>query len=236
MTAGVLFPVENNRCIVTLAGVSKQYPPNDEEAFMQAIGALRSPILVEVLRLAEPLSSVYSYRTMANRLRHYERWNERLDGFVALGDSTCAFNPVYEQGMTTGTLSALVLGECVKRHGIQNSEFPRIFFHEQARMQQDPWVLATGADFRFPATEGVRSKGAGVLDPYMLTLMALSDSDQVLKRRVGEVINMLRPPTALFTPVIVGRVAWSATRRWLSGRSRQSQPVSAMPPALMPAG
>ena len=236
MTAGVLFPVEHNRCIVTLAGVGKRYPPSEEEAFMQTVGTLRSPILAEVLRFAEPLSSVYSYRAMANRLRHYERWNERLDGFVALGDSTCAFNPVYGQGMTTGTLSALVLGNCIKRYGIQNSELPQIFFREQARMQQDPWVLATGADFRFPATEGIRSKGAGILDPYMLTLMTLSDSDPVLKRRVGEVINMLRPPTALFAPAIIGRVAWRATQRWLSGQPRPSQPVSALPPALMPVG
>jgi hypothetical protein len=103
-------------------------------------------------------------------------------------------------------------------------------------MQQDPWLLATGADFRFPSTEGVRSKGAGIIDPYMLTLMTLADRDPVLKRRVGEVINMLRPPAALFSPSIVGRVAWRALQRRLSGQENQSQPVSAMPPALMPVG
>ena len=236
MTAGVLFPVENNRCIVTLAGVNKQYPPSDEDAFMQATGALRSPVLAEVLCLAEPLSPVYSYRAMANRFRHYERWNERLDGFVALGDSTCAFNPVYGQGMTTGTLSALVLGDCVKKHGITNSELPQMFFQAQARMQQDPWMLATGADFRHPATEGRRSKGAGIVDPYMRALFTISDSDPVLKRRVGEVLNMLRPLSALLAPAIIGRVAWSAARRRLGGQPGQSQSVSAMPPALMPAG
>jgi 2-polyprenyl-6-methoxyphenol hydroxylase-like FAD-dependent oxidoreductase len=236
MTAGVLFPVEHNRCIVTLAGVNKQYPANEDDAFMRAVATLRSPILAETLRLAEPLSPVYSYRTMANRLRHYERWNERLEGFVALGDSTCAFNPVYGQGMTTGTLSALVLGECVKKHGIRNAELPHAFFREQARMQQDPWLLATGADFRFPGTEGVRSKGAGIIDPYMMTLMTLSDRDPVLKRRVGEVINMLRPPWALFAPPIIARVAWRAVQRRLSGQIDPSQAVSAMPPVLMPVG
>ena len=235
-TAGVLFPVENNRCIVTLAGVGKNYPPNEEAAFMSAVANLRSPILAEVLHLAEPLSPVYSYRNMANRLRHYDRWNQQLDGFVALGDSTCAFNPVYGQGMTTGTLSALVLGECVRKQGILASGLSHAFFREQARMQQDPWMLATGADFRFPATEGKRTKGAGIIDPYMLTLMTLSDGDAVLKRRVGEVINMLRPPSALFAPAIIGRVAWHAARRWLSGQSLAPQTVSTMPPAVMPVG
>jgi len=67
-------------------------------------------------------------------------------------------------------------------------------------------------------------------------LFTLSDSDPVLKRRVGEVLNMLRPLSALLAPAIIGRVAWSATRRRLGGQPDQSQPVSAMPPALMPAG
>ncbi|MGE0824978.1 MAG: NAD(P)/FAD-dependent oxidoreductase [Candidatus Binatia bacterium] len=236
MTAGVLFPVEHNRCIVTLAGVAKQYPPNDEDGFMQALTTLRSPIVAETLRLAEPISQVYSYRSMANRFRHYEHWNARLDGFVALGDSTCAFNPVYGQGMTTGTLSALLLGDCVKRHGILHADLPQIFFREQAQMQKDPWTLATGADFRFPATEGLRPKGAGVLDPYMRTLITLSNQDRVLQRRVGEVINMLRPPSALFAPVIIGRVAWGALRNFFNRTPSHAQQVSAMPPVLMSVG
>ncbi|MBM4258425.1 MAG: FAD-binding protein [Deltaproteobacteria bacterium] len=236
MTAGVLFPVEHNRCIVTLAGVNKQYPPNDDDGFMRAVDNLRSPVIGKVLRLAEPLSTVYSYRTMANRIRHYDRWKERLAGFIALGDSTCAFNPIYGQGMTTGTLAAGVLGECVKKVGLTNGDIPQMFFGAQARMQQDPWLLATGADFRFPGTEGVRSKSAGLIDPYMLTLMSLSDDDPVLKRRVGEVINMLRPPSALFAPSIIGRVAWCSLQRRLTGSARLSQEVSAMPPALASVG
>jgi 2-polyprenyl-6-methoxyphenol hydroxylase-like FAD-dependent oxidoreductase len=236
MTAGVLFPVERNRCIVTLAGVAKRYPPSDEDGFMQALSTLRSPILAEAMQLAEPLSPVYCYRAMANRFRHYERWQGRLDGFVALGDSTCVFNPVYGQGMTTGTLSALLLGDCVKKHGITNPALPQVFFRKQAQKQQDPWMLATGADFRFPGTEGIRPKGAGVIDPYMRTLMTLSANDPVLQRRVGEVINMLKPPSALFAPSIIGRVAWGSMRRWLSGEQRQSQQVPAMPPTFMPVG
>jgi 2-polyprenyl-6-methoxyphenol hydroxylase-like FAD-dependent oxidoreductase len=236
MTAGVLFPVEHNRCIVTLAGVAKQYPPGDEEEFMQALSTLRSPILAEAMYLAEPLSPVYCYRTMANRFRHYERWQGRLDGFVALGDSTCAFNPVYGQGMTTGTLSALLLGDCVKKHGVTNPELPRIFFRKQARKQRDPWTLATGADFRFPGTEGIRPKRAGVIDPYMRTLMTLSANDPVLQRRVGEVINMLKRPSALFAPSIVGRVAWNSMRRRLSGGQGQPQKIPAMPPTFIPVG
>jgi hypothetical protein len=72
MTAGVLFPVEQNRWIVTIAGISKNYPPSDEEGFTAALSQLRSPIIAEVVRLGEPISPVYSNRAMANRWRHYE--------------------------------------------------------------------------------------------------------------------------------------------------------------------
>ena len=136
--AGVLFPVERNRWIVTLAGVSKHYPPKDEEEFTAALSRLRSPVLADAVRLAEPISSVYAYRKMANRFRRYEKWKTRVDGFIAVGDSTCAFNPVYGQGMTTGTLSAGVLDECLKKYGPTHPDLSRHFFKAQARVQGRP--------------------------------------------------------------------------------------------------
>jgi 2-polyprenyl-6-methoxyphenol hydroxylase-like FAD-dependent oxidoreductase len=114
--AGVLFPIEHGRWLVTLAGVSKNYPPSDEAGFMATLHQLRSPIIAEMVRFAEPISPVYSNRAMANRFRHYEQWKARLDGFVALGDAVCAFNPVYGQGMTTGTVSATILCDCLKQY------------------------------------------------------------------------------------------------------------------------
>ena len=136
---GVLFPVEHNRWIVTLAGVSKHYPPKDEEEFTAALSQLRSPVLADAVRLAEPISSVYAYRKMANRFRRYEKWKTRVDGFIAVGDSTCAFNPVYGQGMTTGTLSAGALDECLTKYGPTHPDLSRHFFTAQARVQAAPW-------------------------------------------------------------------------------------------------
>ena len=54
-TAGVLFPVENNRMIVSLAGIGGQYPPSDEAEFTAKLAQLRSPIIAEEVALAEPL-------------------------------------------------------------------------------------------------------------------------------------------------------------------------------------
>jgi len=84
---------------------------------MATLAKVRSPIIAEAVRLAEPISPVYCNRAMAKRFRHYERWRARLDGFIAVGDSLCAFNPVYGQGMTSAAVTAQIPNVCIKRAG-----------------------------------------------------------------------------------------------------------------------
>ena len=230
LTAGVLFPVENNRWVVTLGGVAKDYPPTDEDGFTEALSTkLRSPILAEAVRLAEPISPVYGHRSMANRFRHYEKWTERLDGFLALGDAVCAFNPVYGQGMTTGTLSAVALESCLQQHGPTNPDLPRHFFRAQAKVQTNPWRIATGADFRFPETEGQQTLGSRLFDPYMKALFAAAIDDMVVRRQLGAVLNMLKPPAAFFELPIISRVAMNALRRRF-GNSARGRAIPDRPP------
>ncbi|HKN02302.1 MAG TPA: FAD-dependent monooxygenase [Candidatus Binataceae bacterium] len=231
-TAGVLFPVEDNRMIVTMAGFGGHYPPSDEDEFTAKLAQLRSPIIAEEVALAEPMSQVYSYRHMANRWRHYEKWSARLDGFIALGDSSCAFNPVYGQGMTTGALSALMLGECLEKNGINDAEVPRKFFAAQARFQAEPWGLATGADFRIPGTEGKRPIVNRMIDPLLGKMFLVANDDPEIGDRIGEVINMMKPPSALFEPSLLRLIVKAWSRRLIRGRRPQRE-AAAMPPLAL---
>jgi len=228
MTAGVLFPVEGGRWIVTIAGIAGHYPPSDEAGFGAALARLRSPIIAHAVELAEPISPVYSNRAMANRFRHYERWTQRLDGFLAVGDSVCAFNPVYGQGMTTAAVAATLLAESLDRVGPTSPALPRTFFRAQARFLRDAWSLATGADFRFPGTTGERPALIGVFNRYLDALFNAAADDAALRRLVGEVINMLRPPAAFFAPSVLGRVL-------LATLGRAFQPAAAAPVPALPA-
>src|SRR5262245_7249440 len=128
LIGGVLSPVEDERWIVTLAGVARNYPPSDEGGFAAALDRLRSPILAQAVRLAEPISPVYCNRAMANRFRHYERWPARLAGFLAVGDAVSAFNPVYGQGMTTAAVSARILADTLAAAGPEAPDLPARFF------------------------------------------------------------------------------------------------------------
>jgi len=231
-TAGVLFPVEGNRFIVSLAGIGGHYPPNDEAGFTAKLAQLRSPIISEEVALAEPMSQVYSYRQMANRWRHYDKWAARLDGFVALGDSSCAFNPVYGQGMTSGALSALMLGECLDKNGINDVEIPRKFFAAQARFQAEPWGLATASDFRVPGTEGKRPLMSRVMDPLLGKMFQVANDDPAIGERIGEVINMMKPPSALFESSMLKLIAKAWSRRLFKGRKREKE-AATMPPLAL---
>src|SRR6266545_4115029 len=104
---GVLFPIEGNRWMVTLAGRGRDYPPTDEEGFLAFAGSLRSPLLHEAIRGAERLTPIHAYRQTDNQRRFYERLPRLPQRFLVIGDGVCAFNPLYGQGMTVAAQSAL---------------------------------------------------------------------------------------------------------------------------------
>jgi len=228
--AGVLFPVENDRWVVTIAGVGKNYPPADEAGYTEMLSRLRSPLLAEAVKLAEPISDVYAARSMANRWRRYDQWPARLDGFVALGDSACAFNPVYGQGMTTGALSALTFRDVIAKYGLDHPELPRKFQIAQAELQKAPWGMATGADFAVPGVTGHRPIASRLFDPFFALIMQHSADDPVVRMTVGKVIHMLRPPSDLFTPAFLGRAAVNVVRG-IAKRKPIETSFSPMPPA-----
>ncbi len=51
---GVLYPVEGNRWVVTLGGIGRDYPPNDEAGFLGFARSLRNPMIYEALKMPNP--------------------------------------------------------------------------------------------------------------------------------------------------------------------------------------
>src|SRR5262249_33105386 len=123
---------------------------------------------------------------------------------LAFGDSVCAFNPVYGQGMTVAALSALALRECLDE-GLRG--LPRRFYRKLSRVVAAPWMLATSEDGRYPLAEGGRlTRGTRLLQAYVDRVVSVSCEDLTVRRRWLEVFHMLEPPTALLRPDVVARV------------------------------
>ncbi|MBW4582624.1 MAG: 2-polyprenyl-6-methoxyphenol hydroxylase-like oxidoreductase [Tildeniella nuda ZEHNDER 1965/U140] len=212
---GVLYPIENDRWIVTLGGVGHDYPPTDETGFLAFARSLRVPILYDLLKEAQPLSPIYSYRRTENRWRHYERLHHMPEGIVALGDAVCAFNPVYGQGMTTAALSAMTLDRCLKQVQTQTRNHFSLRFHKQlARQLKTPWLMATGEDGRWSTTKGAQpGRRERLMQKYFDRVTVLMQDSPALMKTFAEVVHMVKPPTALLAPGIVLQVLASYGKR-----------------------
>jgi 2-polyprenyl-6-methoxyphenol hydroxylase-like FAD-dependent oxidoreductase len=212
---GVIMPLEGNRWMVTLYGLGGDHPPTDEEGFVDFARSLRTPMLYEAIKYAEPISSISGYRDTANRRRHYEKLSRQPHNFLVTGDAACAFNPVYGQGMTTAALGAEVLEECLRESedGSLTGRSKR-FQKRLAKINAGPWLMATGEDFRVDGVEGGEATLATRLTHrYMDRVIALSVHDIEVRRTFLEVFHMLKAPTALFGPDIALKVLRGANRR-----------------------
>ena len=206
---GLLFPIESDRWMLTLAGGGRDYPPTDEREFMNFIESLRSSLLFDVLRDAKPLSPIRSYRNTENRLRHYEEMSSFPGSFVLLGDSVCAFNPVYGQGMTVAAMDAMELDRILSTWKSESftAEFGKKFQRRLAKSKQLPWSLATGEDCRYFGTEGASPSFAGrLMHCYIDNLVALTTRDVNVRALWLRVFQMLEPPARLFQPRILIKV------------------------------
>ncbi len=209
---GIIYPVEGDRWVVTLAGIARHYPPTDEAGFMDFARHLRVPHLYEAIKDAQPLTPIYGYRRTDNRLLHYERLARWPEGFVVLGDAVCAFNPVYGQGMTTSALGALALDRLLHERRQHHSDgdlrgLGRRFQRQLAKVNATPWLMATSEDFRWPTTEGGRPGSlTRFMHGYLDWVVRAMEVNPVVSLVFWEVTHLLKPPIALLHPRVVTRV------------------------------
>jgi len=195
--AGLMFPVEGDRLLVTLIGADRDYPPNHEAGFMEFARNLRNPSLYEAIRHAEPLTSIHAYRATENRQQHFERFDHWPHGLIAMGDAACAFNPVYGQGMSTAAIEAARLHSLLGEN-ISSNNFGRTFQKEIARIIRSPWSLATSADLRFRSVEGANVNwNTRVKHWYVDRVLRAGTVDVWARRRFLEVQGMLREASAI---------------------------------------
>ncbi|MEV5748684.1 hypothetical protein AB0L00_12785 [Actinoallomurus sp. NPDC052308] len=208
---GGLFPQEGGRWICSLSGAGRDYGPAEETAFLEFAKGLRSPVLYEAIRDAEPLTPIVAFRRTANHRRHYDRLPSWPRGFVVTGDAACAFNPIYGQGMSVAAVAALALDRCLRdaRPG-----FERRFQRGAARSAAGAWLVATGEDLRYRETVAapVRLR-TRVINAYVDEVVATANVDPLVCERLVHVLALMAAPTSLFAPAVLARVAANRVRR-----------------------
>jgi 2-polyprenyl-6-methoxyphenol hydroxylase-like FAD-dependent oxidoreductase len=214
-----LFRVENNHWTLTLVGMGGDYPPSDEEGFMELLRNLPDPKLYEFVKTLQPTSPIYTYRIPQNRVVHFEKMSRRPENLIAIGDAVCGFNPVYGHGISVAAQSVSTLHKSLRQQIFITrgslTGFAQLFHDNLASVVSAPWVFTTGEDMRYPTTEGgdqsVFTQAAhwyvdGVMD------YALDSPDT--HRALIQVMHLLKSPLIFLRPDIVINAIATNVGRW----------------------
>jgi 2-polyprenyl-6-methoxyphenol hydroxylase-like FAD-dependent oxidoreductase len=195
-----------------LIGGGRDYPPGDEQGFLEFAESLPVPIIADAIRAAEPIAPIRTHRATENRLRHFEKVANLPENFLVFGDAACAFNPVYGQGMTIAALGALTLRQCLEKqkslHGDGNlCGLARRFQKQLAKVNKAPWLMATGEDYRYrEAVGGKPGVMTRFMHWYMDRVLRLATREVEVRSVLLQVFNVVLPPSALFRRAVLLRV------------------------------
>ena len=201
---GILSAIEDNLWTMSLYSYNRDYPPTDEEGFLEFARSLSNPALYEAIKSAKPVSPIYSFRNTENRLRHYERL-KLPEGFVVMGDAAIAFNPMHGQGMTAAAMGALELDRCLQRQLRSGKDLTGLSKHFQKRLTQVlqlPWQRATSNDriWLLPV-DTTRSQQQNwisrLVKQYWQEFALLLKNNPEIYRNSQESRHMVRTPTAI---------------------------------------
>ena len=211
LRSGLALPIEDDRWLVSLGGWHGAFP-HDEAEFDAHAAALPHPGVAGIVARCEALTGVTVCTLPVSRRRHFEELRRVPAGYLALGDAICSFNPIYGQGMTCAAMEAVELGEVLDSHSAVTAALTTDYYQRTARIVATPWRFASGGDFAYPQTEGVRPRGVSVLNAYAKRVQLASMVDPSVRRVFTSVQHLLVDPSALTRPAMVVRVLRKARR------------------------
>lgn len=206
--AGVIFPIENNRWIVTLAGSFGDHPGSDDAAFLDFASGLDRPDLFNAIRNATPASDIACFSYPKEIWRRYDRLRQMPEGLAVIGDAMCSFNPLYGQGVTVAALEAVQLDACLR-----NGRSLQSYFRAARNVIRYPWMLATGNDTLYPDGAPQRPWWAPALGAYTDRILRLSANNQQAHESLLRVLHLARTPFHLFRPATLAATLFSRQAR-----------------------
>ncbi|MET8994047.1 tryptophan 7-halogenase [Amycolatopsis sp. NPDC004169] len=204
------FPIEGNRVIACMGSWGLEMP-STTDAFVETARRVRTPLFADAMDRCAPASPVHLTRSTGNKWRRYDRLRRRPRGLVFVGDSICAFNPFYAQGISSASASALLLREHLSRAERLDERFSARFFAAQRGLLRVPWRLAMARDQGYACAVGTeqlpewrRRLVAAVSAPAFSLVVGAAREDAVVDEHFAKVFNldeslgqMLRTPRVL---------------------------------------
>lgn len=226
---GVIVPLENQEWVVTLGGFSGQFPPKDEDGFVEFARKLQSPLYIQALEQADPISPVRTFRRMEMRWNHFEKYDHRMERFLAIGDSTWAYNPLYGQGMSIGITCARILRDVLRKDGNLDT-LARRYYPPARKFAFPPWEATALRDLRWPGATGKRPWHGPLTLPLSELIMQAGHYDREIFYSLLQGIHLLKSPEELITPAFGYRVLRHITKRVVSSLPPPNFGVLPAPP------
>jgi len=201
---------EGDRWLCTLVGCAQDYPPGDDDAYRAFASALPIPDFADAIAAGEPLTRIETWRQTANRLRRYDELVRRPENLVLVGDSVCALNPVYGQGMSVAALGAADLCAELTEHAARTGGLDGLAGRFQRRLARTvlfPWSMACGADHDIPHVEGATPSPDQVeLNERWERAMLLATEDPNIATLRIETQSLVRSPGWLYDGEVADRI------------------------------
>jgi 2-polyprenyl-6-methoxyphenol hydroxylase-like FAD-dependent oxidoreductase len=190
------FPIEGNRVIACMGSWGLDMPRTDD-TFVESARRVRTPLFAAAMDRCTPTSEVHLTRSTGNKWRRYDLWATPPRGLVFVGDSICAFNPFYAQGISSASSSALLLREHLSRAGHLDAAFYSRFLAAQRKLLGVPWRLAMARDQGYACAVGTEKPPewrrrilAAVSDPAFSFIVGAAREDTVVDEHFAKVFNL----------------------------------------------
>jgi 2-polyprenyl-6-methoxyphenol hydroxylase-like FAD-dependent oxidoreductase len=199
------------RWVVGVGGYAGDHPAPTLDGMRERAREIGSPEVLTLAREGTPLGPVQRYHMPRSLRRRYERLPRWPQGLLVMGDALASFNPIYGQGMTVAACEALALRDALARTAgpaaaPQTGPLARRFLRAAARIVDTPWQLAVGGDLTLPCVPGPRPLAVRIVNAYVARLQRVAARDPLVARAFLEVVNLIKPPPALFAPRVLWRV------------------------------
>jgi len=200
---GGIYPIEDGKWLVGLYAIGNNYPPTDEEGFLEFTKNLESSELYDALKDAMPDSDIWGYTVQGSRRYHYEGMKRWPANFIVLGDAASVFNPYYGQGITAAALGAKVLDDMLENSKIDKG-FTKRFQKRLAKKISLPWILGTSEDIRWPTTLGKRPDAiTRIVQNHAQRVLLLAPKSTLATKSFLQMMHMIKSPAILSHPGIL---------------------------------
>jgi len=221
---GVLSIVENNKAEVLLWSAGGNYPATNVNDFEQTVAQLADPLIAEVVKGLEPVTSPRGYRISELFRHHFEFMEQWPSGLLVVGDSLCNFDPIYGLGMTMAAIEVEMLDNCLSEQRAN----PKASFEQKTlqRLQDviaPAWWLNCVSDLQWSGVEyeGQPMVGIDFVQKYFNVYLRQStvkrDFEQILL--YWGVNSLLFSPTLMLNQQMVSSIladATTADKQWFT--------------------